>query len=119
MVIMWTISTSCTSGARRISASTRVSGSAHPGWMYTRIPERTQSSASSGACNLFLYSSSQEDILLPKRPRSLAATVRRHLHARIRPRRNKWRDQKIYGVIVLLLVHRRFLKLDSSRLLVT
>src|SRR5215469_13981665 len=60
MVIMWTISTSCNSGARRISASTSVSGSAHPGWMYTRIPDATQLRAWSAVCNFLVYECSQD-----------------------------------------------------------
>src|SRR5208282_3725377 len=60
MVSRWTISTSRTWGARRIKASTRVSGSAQPGWTYTRIPDCTQRSASSGVRNFSLYSVRQD-----------------------------------------------------------
>src|SRR5215469_13784539 len=62
---MCTISTSRTSGARRIRASTSVSGSAHPGWMYTRMADRTQLSAWSGVCSFFAYSLSQDMIVFP------------------------------------------------------
>src|SRR5579863_8711425 len=55
MVIMWTISTSRSSGARRISASISVSGSAQPGWIYTRMPDRTHCSASSAVFSRTLY----------------------------------------------------------------
>src|SRR5271166_6084028 len=68
MVIMCTISTSLTLGPRRIRASTSVSGSAHPGWIYTRIPDSTHRKASSDVCNFLVYSFSQDiscDPLMP------------------------------------------------------
>src|SRR5271157_974593 len=37
-------------------ASTRVSGSAQPGWIYTRIPHFTDCNASSGVRSFFRYS---------------------------------------------------------------
>src|SRR5581483_2914746 len=56
---MCTISTSCTSGPRSISASTRTCGVAQPGWMYTLIPDSTQRSASRAVSSFRLYSLSQ------------------------------------------------------------
>src|SRR6185369_11557750 len=57
---MWTISTSSTSGPRSISASTSVSGSAQPGWIYTRMPDCTERNASCGVRSFFLYSISHD-----------------------------------------------------------
>src|SRR5436190_21792907 len=68
---MCTISTSRTAGPRRINASTSVSGSAHPGWMYTRIPDSTKRSASSAVRSFCEYSASH-DILLSLGGRSQA-----------------------------------------------
>src|SRR5689334_20347811 len=60
MVIKCTISTSRTKGARSINASIRTSGSAHPGWMYTRMPDSTQRKASAGLLSFLLYSTSHD-----------------------------------------------------------
>src|SRR5438477_9507653 len=79
IVIMWTISTSRTAGPRRISASTSVSGSAQPGWMYTRMPDSTKRNASS-AVRIFCEYSASHDILLSLGGRSHAFDL--HLRAR-------------------------------------
>ena len=71
MVIMCTISTSRTAGPRRINASTSVSGSAQPGWMYTRILDSTKRNASFAVRILCEYSASH-DILISLGGRSLS-----------------------------------------------
>src|SRR5208337_1681178 len=53
-------STSLTKGARTISASTSASGSAQPGWIYSRIPDSTQETASRAVISLLRYWSIQD-----------------------------------------------------------
>src|ERR1019366_5133360 len=60
MVSRCMTSTSLTKGARPIRASTRASGSAQPGWMYTRIPDSTQDTASCAVTSLLRYCSIQD-----------------------------------------------------------
>src|SRR5437763_1441088 len=94
MVIMCTISTSCTKGARRINASTRVSGSAQPGWMYTRIPDCTHRNASSEVRNFFLYSISHDISSSPNEQRQVPLASDLSCNARDLLPHSKLRDQK-------------------------
>src|SRR5450759_1182532 len=60
MVSRCMTSTSFTKAARPIRASTSASGSAQPGWIYTRIPDSTHATASRAVTSLLRYCSIQD-----------------------------------------------------------
>src|SRR5271157_658704 len=86
-------STFFTKGARTISASTRASGSAQPGWIYTRIPDSTQDTASRAVISLLRYWSVQDMGCGPVRQlRFQLSPCRRRSRVRDPAPRSKWQD---------------------------
>src|ERR1035438_7152298 len=98
MVSRCMTSTSFTKGARPIRASTRASGSAQPGWMYTRIPDSTQDTASCAVTSLLRYCSIQDiypNPFLSSKPKPFPISrSSRRWHARAPARRSKWQDER-------------------------
>src|ERR1035437_1808809 len=114
MVIVWTISTPRTHEPRRIRASTRVSGSAHPGWIYTRIPDSTQRKASSGVCTFLAYSISHDIssgplVILFRLERQLPLEVGPRPPVRSRLRHSKSLDQRTAPATAAFPVRRTLL----------